>query len=104
MSSAGNARILAIVGASLAPLAAHPQSGADVNASNNPLTRTIGANLQDSYVGRYYGLGDSDINAALLRGTLPHKLFGLPQILRATVPIVTTLSIAPDGRQTAWAM
>jgi hypothetical protein len=65
-----------------------------------PLDPSIGFNLQDSYVGSHYGLGDSDSNAALLRGTLPHKLFGLSQILRATLPIVTTPNIAPDGRQT----
>ena len=76
------------------------QSAADMNASNNPLTPSIGANLQDSYIGRYYGLGDKDSNAALLRGTLPHKLFGLPQILRATLPVVTTPDVAPNGRQT----
>ncbi|MFZ4284993.1 hypothetical protein [Variovorax sp. HJSM1_2] len=68
---------------------AHP-SGDDMNAANNPLTPTIGANLQDQYVGRSYGLGDADSNALLFRGTLPHKLFGMPQILRATMPMVTT--------------
>jgi hypothetical protein len=91
---------IALCAAALLPGSAGAQSSADMNASNNPLTPSIGANLQDSYVGRYYGLGDSDSNAALLRGTLPHKLFGLPQILRATLPIVTTPNVAPDGRQT----
>ncbi|MGO4393003.1 hypothetical protein AB4Z46_16765 [Variovorax sp. M-6] len=61
-----------------------------MNAANNPLTPTIGLNLQNQYSGRYYGLGDADGNAALLRGTLPHKLFGAPQIVRATLPVVTT--------------
>ena len=64
-----------------------------------PLTPSIGVNLRDSYVGSHYGL-DSDSNAALLRGTVPHKLFGLAQILRATLSIVTTPNIAPHGRQT----
>ena len=70
-------------------VAAQP-SGDDMNAANNPLTPTIGANVQDQYVGRSYGLGDADSNALLFRGTLPHKLFGMPQILRATMPVVTT--------------
>jgi len=99
MGTARKALALAAFGAWIAPLCAAAQSGADVNAANNPLTPSIGVNLQDSYVGSHYGL-DSDSNAALLRGTLPHKLFGLPQILRATLPIVTTPNIAPDGRQT----
>ena len=69
---------------------ASAQSNDDMNAANNPLTPTVGLNLQNQYTGRYYGLGDADGNAALLRGTLPHKLFGAPQIVRATLPVVTT--------------
>jgi hypothetical protein len=38
----------------------------------------------------YYGLPDSDSNTGLWRGVLPHKLFGWPQILRASIPIVTS--------------
>ena len=99
MGTARKALALAAFGAWIAPLCAAAQSGADVNAANNPLTPNIGVNLQDSYVGSHYGL-DTDSNAALLRGTLPHKLFGLAQILRATLSIVTTPNIAPHGRQT----
>lgn len=36
-------------------------------------------------------------NSFLLRGVMPHKLFGWPQILRATVPVVTS----PDPRSTS---
>lgn len=80
------------------PLVAAAQaSGEDMNAANNPLTPTIGANLQDQYVGRSYGLGDADSNAFLFRGTLPHKLFGMPQILRATMPVVTTPDVPGAG-------
>lgn len=87
---------LAMLGLPLAAWAQQP-SAEDMNAANNPLAPTIGANLQDQYVGRAYGMGDDDSNAALLRGVLPHKLFGSPQILRATLPLVTTASISPDG-------
>lgn len=76
------------------------QTADEMNAANNPLTPMVGANLQDQYIGRYYGLGDEDSNALLLRGTLPHKLFGHPQILRATLPVVTTPDLPPDGRHT----
>jgi hypothetical protein len=77
--------------------AAQQPSNEDMNAANNPLTPTIGFNLQDQYVGRAYGLGDADSNAFLLRGTLPHKLFGMPQLLRATLPVVTTADTPQSG-------
>lgn len=95
----GSHRHLAAIACAV-PLAAAAQSTQEMNASNNPLTPSIGANLQDQYVGRAYGLGDEDSNAFLFRGTLPHKLFGRPQILRATMPVVTTPDLPPDGRHT----
>jgi hypothetical protein len=95
----GSHRRLAAIACAV-PLAAAAQSAQEMNASNNPLTPSIGANLQDQYVGRAYGLGDEDSNAFLFRGTLPHKLFGRPQILRATMPVVTTPDLPPDGRHT----
>jgi hypothetical protein len=44
----------------------------------------------------------SSANALLLRGTMPHKLFNRPQLVRLTVPIVT-LDL-PPGHQVrpAW--
>jgi hypothetical protein len=66
------------------------QTSEEVNEANNPLTPKITINLQDIYVTSYYGLSDSDSNTGLLRGVLPHRLFGWLQILRATVPIVTS--------------
>jgi hypothetical protein len=78
------------------PINAAAQTSEEVNEANNPLTPKITVNLQDQYVGSYYGLRDSDSNSFLVRGVLPHKLFGLPQILRATIPIVTS----PDPRST----
>ncbi len=72
----------------------------EMNASNNPLHPAVGLSLQDIYTGRSYGLGDQAANSALLRGTLPHKLFGVPQIMRATLPIVTTPDLPPSGRHT----
>lgn len=36
----------------------------------------------------------------LLRGTVPHKLFGLPQIVRCTMPVATTPNVQPDGTKT----
>ncbi len=78
-SRAGTARWAVAALLIAAPALSQAQaSGADMNAANNPLTPTIGANLHNLYTGRYYGLDNADGNAVLLRGTLPHKLFGLP--------------------------
>ena len=78
----------------LAPAWAAAQSHEDVNKANNPRTPTLGVNLQDQWAPNLYG-SDADTNAFLLRGTLPHKLFGIPQIVRATMPFVT--APASDG-------
>ena len=76
------------------------QTAEEMNKANNPLTPSIGTNLQDQYVESYYGLDDADSNAMLLRGTMPHKLFGQPQLIRLTLPVVTTPDVPPDGSQT----
>lgn len=68
-------------------------SNDEMNAANNPLQPTLGVNFQDYYTGSYYGPVDDDGNSLLLRGVMPHKLFGLPQIVRATLPITTTPKI-----------
>ena len=81
------------------PTGAVAQSADDVSNANNPLTPNVGLNFQDAYVGSYHGLGDEDSNSLLLRGTLPHRLFGQPQILRATLPVVTTPDLG-TGRHT----
>jgi hypothetical protein len=81
------------------PVTGAAQTSQEVNEANNPLTPKLTINLQDIYVTSYYGLPDSDSNTGLLRGVLPHRLFGWPQILRATVPIVTSPD-APLGSTT----
>lgn len=63
-----------------------------VNEANNPLTPKITFNLHDYYAPRLYDLS-GHTNSALLRGVLPHKLGGAPQIFRATLPVNT----APDA-------
>jgi hypothetical protein len=80
--------LLAVLVLSL-PVLGAAQTSQEANEANNPLTPKITANIQDQYISSYYGL-DSDSNALLLRGVLPHKLFDWPQILRATVPVVTS--------------
>lgn len=72
----------------------------DMNAANNPLQPSLGLNFQNQYTGRLYGLGDKDANSFLLRGVMPHKLFGAPQLLRATLPVTTTPNVPPMGDKT----
>src|SRR6516165_7842238 len=76
-----------------APLGVRAQSTEQMNDANNPLTPTITANLQDQWAPQLYDSDDST-NALLLRGVLPHLLGGVPQILRATLPIATAPSAA----------
>lgn len=78
------------------------QSAEEMNKANNPLTPSIGVNLQDQYVDSYYGPEDADSNTLMLRGTLPHRLFGQPQILRLTLPYVTTPSFPPAGSHSSF--
>ncbi|HKE43435.1 MAG TPA: hypothetical protein VKB41_02740 [Steroidobacteraceae bacterium] len=80
--------------------AACAQSNEEMNKANNPLTPTLAVNFQDQYIDSYYGLDGADSNALLLRGATPHKLFGKPQLLRATLPIVTTPDLPPSGDHT----
>jgi hypothetical protein len=82
------ARALGVLALSLAPMTVIAQSADQVNDANNPLTPSITANLQDQWAPQLYDT-DGGTNAGLLRGVLPHLLRGLPQIVRATLPIVT---------------
>lgn len=85
-------RVLLMAQLSLTPLAAYSQASAsDANQSNNPLNPAPGLNIQNSYSPNLYGI-NAHTNDFLLRGTLPmlpSRLIGVPQILRATVPIST---------------
>jgi hypothetical protein len=83
-------------------MAAHAQeqpSADAVNDANNPLTPAITVNFQDQYAPQIYGDPDADSNAFLLRGVIPHRLFGMPQVLRGTLP-VTTIHTSASGRIT----
>lgn len=89
--------VVMLIAASSAALA---QSNEEMNAANNPLHPSLSVNFQNLYVDRYYGLDDVDGNNGLLRGSTPHKLFGKPLLLRATLPIVTTPDLPPVGAKT----
>ena len=83
----------------IAPVAGMAQSDQQMNDANNPLTPTLTANLQDQWAPQLYD-SDNSTNALLLRGVLPYLFGGVPQILRATLPIATAPSTSGSGNTT----
>lgn len=79
--------------ASISTAITQKPSADDVNKANNPLTPAITINFQDQGAPELYDL-DQGSNAFLMRGVLPHKLGGLPQIIRYTLPVETV----PNGK------
>jgi hypothetical protein len=82
--------------ASVAAQQPDEQSGG-ANEANNPLTPKITINLQDYYTPSFLGLPNKSANQFLLRGLLPHDLFGAPQLFRFTIPLANVP--APPGGQ-----
>ncbi|KAB2662307.1 hypothetical protein F9K91_22725 [Brucella tritici] len=70
-----------------------------VNDANNPLTPKITVNFHNYYAPEIYGLPDRRSNQFLLRGLVPAKIAGLPQLLRYTLPIATAPEF-PNGYAT----
>jgi hypothetical protein len=68
----------------------------DVNAANNPLTPKITINFHDYYIPKLTDLPDRYANQFLLRGLIPSDLFGMPQLVRFTLPVATAPEF-PDG-------
>lgn len=96
----GNRWIGLVVALLAVPVAGMSQTADEMNKANNPLTPTVAVNIQDAYTGSYYGIPDADSNALLLRGAMPHKLFGRPQLMRLTLPVVTSPDVPPSGSKT----
>jgi hypothetical protein len=71
----------------------------EVNAANNPLTPKITVNLQDYFLPSLNRLGNRQANQGLLRGLVPSDAFGVPQLVRFTLPLVTTPTF-PSGSDT----
>jgi hypothetical protein len=89
----GSSIIAAAVLAGLAHSVAAQEAHDAVNEANNPLTPKITINLQDYYIPGFIDVpGSPHANQFLLRGLIPSDMWGLPQLLRFTLPIAT----APD--------
>lgn len=57
------------------------------NDANNPLTPKYTFNLHNYYTPSFYGADGRDADQVLIRGLIPHKLFGVPQLFRFTLPV-----------------
>jgi len=67
-----------------------------INEANSPLTPKITVDFQDQWAPTLYDT-NANTNAFLLRGVMPHKLFDEPQILRATLPVVTSPEVTGNN-------
>lgn len=81
------------------PLQAWAQDS--VNEANNPLTPKITVNLHDYFVPSLNRLDGRAANQTLLRGLVPAEAFGLPQLVRFTLPVAVTNPTFPSGTTTA---
>jgi hypothetical protein len=71
--------------------AAAAQEHEDINAANNPLTPKITINVHNFYIPEFIDMPqDKHANQFLLRGLIPSDAFGLPQLIRFTLPIATS--------------
>jgi hypothetical protein len=71
----------------------------DVNAANNPLTPKITVNLQDYFLPSLNRLDGRIGNQFLLRGLVPSDAFGVPQLIRFTLPVASNPTF-PSGTDT----
>jgi hypothetical protein len=81
---------------------AQPDGGSPdnaVNAANNPLTPKITFNLQDYFTPVLNREPDRTSNEFLARGLAPTDTFGLPQLVRVTLPVYTNPT-EPTGSAT----
>jgi hypothetical protein len=74
-------------------------TAAELNAANDPLTPKITLNLQDYFTPVLNREPGRQSNEGLLRGVIPTDVFGLPQLVRVTLPINTNPTF-PSGSTT----
>lgn len=68
-----------------------------LNDANNPLTPKITINLQNYYIPEFVDVPEGkQANQFLIRGLIPSDTFGLPQLMRFTLPVATSPEV-PEG-------
>jgi hypothetical protein len=63
-------------------------------AASDPTASLMSVQIQDLYSGNYHNLDDESSNTVQLRAAIPFQAFGLNNIARVTLPIVTD---SPSG-------
>jgi hypothetical protein len=81
---------LALVG-SLPAAAEESQAGGQSleQAASDPTASLMSVQIQDLYSGDYHNLTDESSNTVQLRAAIPFQAFGLNNIARVTLPVVT---------------
>lgn len=67
----------------------HTAVAQEQNEANNPLNPRPMLSLHNYYVPKFNDLDHSWANQTILRGVLPNRTFGLPQLWRFNLPIVS---------------
>jgi hypothetical protein len=87
--------VLGVMATSVAATPPEPQSdsqSSDPNAANNPLTPKVTFQFNNYYEPSFVGPAEEG-NLFQLRGIVPQKLFGQDELLRATLPLVTSPAV-----------
>lgn len=58
-------------------------------AASDPTASLMSVQVQNLYSGDYYNLNNESSNTVLLRSAIPFQAFGISNIARATLPVVT---------------
>jgi hypothetical protein len=66
-----------------------PDRGDIQNRANSPLTPEYTLQVQDYYAPDLHDNPGAESNQFIMRGVVPHELFGQPQIFRGELPIIT---------------
>jgi hypothetical protein len=97
----GKALLAALLVAAPLAAGAQPDSSSDnaQNEANNPLAPKPAVDAQDYFQPVLNAQPGSGANQGILRGVLPHDTLDLPQIARASLPVVDT-AYGPTGSVT----
>jgi hypothetical protein len=78
----------AVLGLALQAAAEETKQSLD-QAASDPTASLMAVQIQNLYSGDYYNLNDESSNSLLLRSAIPFQAFGVNNIARVTLPVVT---------------
>ena len=71
------------------PAAAEETKQSLDQAASDPTASLMAVQIQNLYSGDYYNLNDESSNSLLLRSAIPFQAFGVNNIARVSLPVVT---------------